>query len=171
MQIRFCVSLACLHCCTKLSNVLFYSSDVLFYYRLSVDLLLSNGAQINGLSKRSCVIYCLCISFKTLMYPGNSSQLFLPGRPGNPFPALLLTCSYTRPRDGATCTLWFSQSSLVSHYDCMTMTVWLWLYDYDCMTMTVWLWLYDYDCMTMTVWLGLYDYDCMTRTVWLGLYD
>jgi hypothetical protein len=31
-------SMVCLIlCCTKLSNVLFYFSDVLFYYRLSVD--------------------------------------------------------------------------------------------------------------------------------------
>jgi hypothetical protein len=67
---------------------------------------------------------------------------------------------------------WWNQTmQFSSHYDCMTMTVWLWLYDYDCMTMTVWLWLYDYDCMTLTVWLWLYDYDCMTTTVWLRLYD
>jgi hypothetical protein len=40
------------------------------------------------------------------MYPSHSSQPFLSGRPGNPFPALsLLTWSYTRSRDGATCTL------------------------------------------------------------------
>jgi hypothetical protein len=54
-------------------------------------------------------------------------------------------------------------------YDCMTMTVCLWLYDYHYDCMTVWLydcmtvWLYDYD--YITVWLWLYDYECMTMTV------
>ena len=59
-------------------------------------------------------------------------------------------------------------------YVCMTMNVWLYIYDYVwlCMYGYVWLCIYGYVwlCMYGYVWLCMYDYEYMAMYIWLCIY-
>jgi hypothetical protein len=70
------------------------------------------------MSKRRCDLYCLyfLLLSSISIIAGNSSQLLFLGRPGNPFPAFLLTWSITRPWDGHNMYALIHAIFLISHH-------------------------------------------------------